>query len=427
MAADIFDYDNLADLRYNSFTNEYSPKIIGYGSSSPEERTIPSTSPFIIKLFESPLQTVPLKTKITLKATSEILKEVAKGTTPANKQYAINYDELGNGQVLFNSGQAGQVVYINYYGLGTIHQRSTLKFSIFGGSTTKIVASSDSSTGSQTIADSIILTSEDFSTHIENIITELNAIGGGEIKILEGAYYQDTDLTIDKDNIKINGSGFNTKIISRGVTGVMIDASGANGTILENFMIDGDGKANTTGISGNGVETRCKDIKVYNCRNAGFSNCYHPVQCFVYGNNAQPNGFTGCYRPTACYAERCGIGFYNCNYATSCESEYNYNHGFFNCNYSSSCESRNNTKKGFHTCIGLTSCFAYSNAEDGYYNCDSIGYCTANANTGNGFDNCNSMGHNISYGNGTDYSASCYADYGGTIAVSDDAAGAWNG
>lgn len=446
MAADTFNYDDLADLRYNSFTNEYSPKIIGYGSSSPEERTIPSTSPFIIKLFESPLQTVPLKTKITLKATGEILKEVAKGTTPANKQYAINYDERGNGQVLFNSGQAGQVVYINYYGLGTLHQRSTLKFQIFGSASTKIVASSNSPTGSQEIADEIISTGDDAAIKLKAIIDELNSIGGGEIKILEGTYNFDTRCLIDsgKDNIRINGSGYSTIFFARSALSFQaIFRDDGEGNIIENILIDCNNKATTLAIKGNPYETQCKNIKVINCAWTAIQSCYYIGQSFVDG---ALTGFSACAYMTKCRAENCtsnafsgnqqisncvarnnsGIGFSSCFRISECYSELN-STGFNNCTEISSSYAYDNTNNGFDGCDRISVSRAENNGADGFDSCENITSSYSVNNTGNGFDSCKAMGFNYSTGNsGSNYN-NCFADRAGTQAAADTAVGGYNG
>lgn len=428
MPADTFNYDDLADLRYNSFTNEYSPKIIGYGSSSPEERTIPSTSPFIIKLFESPLQTVPLKTKITLKATGEILKEVAKGTTPANKQYAVNYDELGNGQVLFSSGQAGQVVYINYYGLGTIHQRSTLKLQIFGSASTKVVASSDSATGSQEIADEIILTTENAGSKINSIITELNAIGGGEIKILEGTYNCTTKI-LEKDNVSITGSGYSTIIKRNAAISTLIDCTSAINISINNLQIDGN-KSSYTGVNYYGIEddgdksNRYFNLWVHDNEDAGLKFCANLNSVYSYNNGS---GFETCFAISSCVAQNNTIyGFDTCNTLASCRAQGN-TIGFKSCSDMSSVRSSQNSSHGFDGCVRISSSLANSNTGDGYNNTINIVGCYSSANTGNGFDNCSGMGFNVAAANGGSNYNNSYSDNGGTIAVQDTANGGFNG
>jgi hypothetical protein len=119
-------YEDLSDLRYNPFTDEYSPKQIGYGANSPEVRTIPNSSPYIIKLFEAPQRNTPTTTEITLVSTSEKLVEVSKTTALSNKRFRVNYDEKDIGKIEFHPNQKGLQVSIKYYGLGTIMQTVTL-------------------------------------------------------------------------------------------------------------------------------------------------------------------------------------------------------------------------------------------------------------------------------------------------------------
>lgn len=459
MPADVFNYDDLDDLRYNPFTRKYNPKIIGYDSSDPEERTIPSTSPFIIKLFHSPLQSVPSKMRITLKSTGEILKEVALGTPPANKQYAVCYDELGNGQILFNAGQAGQVVYINYYSLGTLHQRSTLKFSIFGGSTTKIVASSNSSTGSQTIANEIILTSENAATKLNDIIDELDALGGGEIKLLEGTFNITSFKVLFKENIIISGSGYNT-IINCSTT-TPFDMSGIEnlwvrdcyikyvssvatffydsgvtysknrrfdnikllaGDALGNYATNGFtyGQANNCIVIGNSGGATSALVSFYECHNStgcfakyfrkAFDNCNNISGCTGENQKAPANfaTFSGCKNISACYANTgTGNGFYSCRDVAGCEAA-----GF--------------STDGFNLCKNVSACFANNNLTSGFQSCENVSNSEANGNV-NGFKDCKPIGCNYSHANtGSNYN-NCFADRAGTQAAQDTSAGGYNG
>jgi hypothetical protein len=122
----IFSYDNIIDLRYNPFTGVYTPKKIGYGIIPPEVRTVPTTAPYQIKLYEHPQENVPSTTNIeTVGGTP--LREVSFNQSPASGEYRVCYDELGNGIVEFNSAQKGVQMNISYYGLGSILQKTSFR------------------------------------------------------------------------------------------------------------------------------------------------------------------------------------------------------------------------------------------------------------------------------------------------------------
>ena len=114
-------YNDISDIRYNSFTGEYNPiRITG------EEHVIPSFAPYIITLNESPQRTVPSNIVATIKETSQILTEKSKTTNPGSTQFNVNYDELANGQVRVNATHAGKTLSIDYNGLGTLLKKDTL-------------------------------------------------------------------------------------------------------------------------------------------------------------------------------------------------------------------------------------------------------------------------------------------------------------
>lgn len=125
--ANIPGFSDLANYRYNGFTNSITPKLIGYGAISPEERTIPSSAPYIILLHESPQFNVPSTTRIWDDTDSVYLTEVSKTTTPANRQFRVNYDERGNGQIEFNGNQKAHAIEISYYGEGSLDKIETLQ------------------------------------------------------------------------------------------------------------------------------------------------------------------------------------------------------------------------------------------------------------------------------------------------------------
>lgn len=82
---------------------------------------------------------------------------------------------------------------------------------------------------------------------------------------------------------------------------------------------------------------------------------------------------------------------------------------------------------GYISCNYITKSAADNCKTDGFEDCDNPEGCLSTNNSGNGFNNCIAMGHNRSTGNGTNYSATCFADWGGTIAVADSATGGYNG
>lgn len=119
------DLTTLANIRYNPFTGVWTPRQIGYGAEPVEQHTIPASGPYIIQLYEMIEQNAPSTTIITTSGGTP-LTEVSFTTSPGNLQYRVCYDSLGNGQVEFNSAQAGLGVNVKYYGLGHILQKATI-------------------------------------------------------------------------------------------------------------------------------------------------------------------------------------------------------------------------------------------------------------------------------------------------------------
>lgn len=120
MAPSILQYDDIEDIRYNSFTGEFTPIVI-----TDERHTIPNTGPYIIKLFEAPQQNAPSTTTVRIGGT--VLKEVGSSVTPGINQYRVTYyDNLGMGQIEFNSTRHGQEASVDYYGLGHLIQKISL-------------------------------------------------------------------------------------------------------------------------------------------------------------------------------------------------------------------------------------------------------------------------------------------------------------
>lgn len=125
--ANIPTFNQLANYRYNGFNNQITPRLIGYGAIAAEERTIPGSAPYIILLHESPQFNVPSTTRIWDDTDSVYLTEVSKTTTPANRQFRVNYDERGNGQIEFNGNQKSHNIEISYYGEGSLAKIETLQ------------------------------------------------------------------------------------------------------------------------------------------------------------------------------------------------------------------------------------------------------------------------------------------------------------
>ena len=244
-------FDEIEDYIYNSFTNTESARYIGTGGArGKERRQVPATAPYIISLFDAPREDIPSTMKIELLDASgtviKELKEVSKTTTPADSEYRVNYDAKGIGQIELNSGQKAEFIDISYYGLGSIHQKAVFQIKLSGINTIS-VASSDSSTDSQNIADSIILTGEDAGARLNTIISDLNSNGGGTINLFEGTYNIETTISLLSD-VNLKGQGYSTKINKNGNLDIM-DITGSN-CIVSEIQFDG----NEASVTGQGIE-----------------------------------------------------------------------------------------------------------------------------------------------------------------------------
>lgn len=121
-------WDDVKNLSYNSFTGEYSDNRI-----SEEEHIIPSSAPYIVQLYHSPVRNVPSTVTAKIKETGQTLIERSKTTIPSVNQFNINYDELSNGQVRVHSSNAGKTLQISYDMIGTIINKESLESLIFTG------------------------------------------------------------------------------------------------------------------------------------------------------------------------------------------------------------------------------------------------------------------------------------------------------
>jgi len=122
------DWDDVSDIRFNPFTGEETPVFI-----SNEEQTIPNSSPYLVKLNESPVLSLPSTVSAKIKETGQELKEVAKSKVPAKNEFAVNYDEKANGEVLVNSFYKGKTLQVSYQGLGSNINKNLLQSLAFTG------------------------------------------------------------------------------------------------------------------------------------------------------------------------------------------------------------------------------------------------------------------------------------------------------
>lgn len=438
----MFNYDDIANFRYNPFKPQgkrEQPKAIGYGANPAEVHVIDSIGQ--ISLYEYINEYSPTRTIITDTTTGTLLTE-STSLNPAKNQFSVCYDDLGNGKIQFHSSRIGNSVSVKYYGMGTRPQVSTLKFQILGSSSTKIVASSDSASGSQEIADEIILTTEDAGAKIKNISIELSANGGGEIKILEGTYNCQTVIPANQ-YVKITGSGYGTELKRNANNTYVIEMSPFSK--VSDLRINGN-KSSYTGAGINNIfyTSSIDSVLVHDCNSSNFQICYNVSNCFSWNSNA--SGFNGCKQISNCYSYDNGNdGFNDCFQAGNCYAYNNTRYGFNVSDLVASCYSYSNGDSGFYQCQDISANYSYTNAGSGFEECNEVSSSrsTANdidgflnsenitsskavANTGNGFNGCKSMGFNYSTGNGTNYNNSS-ADRAGTQAVADSAAGGYNG
>jgi hypothetical protein len=438
----MFNYDDIADDRYNPHKpagQRESPKAIGYGSNPTEKYTIDSKGQ--ISLYEYIKELNPTKTYAKDLTTGEVLSETPS-SNPSKNQFCPCYDERGNGIVQFHSSRIGHTVEMKYYGTGTRPQRSTLKFSILGSGYTKVVASSDSATGSQEIADEIILTTEDAGAKIKSLCAQLNAIGGGKIKILEGTYSCKTGITMS-DFVDIDGSGYGTVLKRAGNNTYIIEMNPF--CKVSNLRIDGNKSLYTgAGISNIFYTSHIDNVWVHDCNSSNFQICYNVSSCYSWNSNSL--GFNGSKMITNCYSyNNSSDGFYDCFQVSNCYAYNNGRYGFNENNNISSSYAYQNTDSGFYKCYEISANYSYSNSGSGFEQCyeisasratsnsvdgfldsENITSCKSVVNTGNGFNGCKAMGFNYSTANGTNYN-NCFADRAGLNAVDDTAAGGYNG
>jgi hypothetical protein len=244
--ADELLFSDVANYRYNPFTDKFSPNVI-----SNENRTIPASPPYQVVLFESPQENSPSTTNITLTIGGTQLTEVSKTTTPGNLQYRVNYDEQSNGIVEFNSGQAGLEVDIDYYGLGTLYSKDAVEALLFDGTKTfeNITVTNDLSVGNDVdITNDLTVTNDiysgansKFSTGGETTpdcldggittLTKSGGTGAGRVITFKQTGYahgitsfEETDTYGVISNIAVNSRGMNIRGLTTSKTGVSLES-----------------------------------------------------------------------------------------------------------------------------------------------------------------------------------------------------------
>lgn len=142
----------------------------------------------------------------------------------------------------------------------------------------------------------------------------------------------------------------------------------------------------------------------------GFYLCNNISACYCSDIDSTVNnyhGFYDCTQLSSCYATTCEDGFNACKQIAGCKSESNDNNGFMDCNR-------------------IVGSLATGNGNDGFEDCNVISGTTSSANTGNGYDGCKNMTANRSNGNTAANYNNSFADFAGTQACADTAAGGYN-
>jgi hypothetical protein len=330
-----------------------------------------------------------------------------------------------------------------------------------GRSATWIFASSDSEAKSQSAADTIIPTSADAAAIIKAKAAALSALGGGSILCLEGTYNCYTELDWSS-YVDLIGCGYRTVFKRMAATLAVIDAS--NGATVryckfDNFRIDGNravyGGGASCGIAGNNSYIDCSFSRIIVHSHQGtlgaMVNCHNCNNCIVYDSNISP-GFAGCNGLNFCISSSHvgagSYGFASCYRLTNCNVVSNSVEGFSNCTQLNNCSvsSTVGTNSAFSNCFSLTNCYALSNGGEGFNACLNLNNCIAQTNNNHGFKlckqlvGCKSISNAVSAyhytscfpmqqclgASGGSAWRSCFADFGGTSATADTAAGGYN-
>lgn len=107
------------DYRLNPFLGTFEVKAI-----LNEQHTIPTNSPYTIRLNEVPQKTEPTTLQVKFSDGTALVEVAAQ---PAQGQYWPDYNttehgiaDWNTGTLLFNAADAGKVVQVSYNGLGTL-------------------------------------------------------------------------------------------------------------------------------------------------------------------------------------------------------------------------------------------------------------------------------------------------------------------
>jgi hypothetical protein len=209
----------------------------------------------------------------------------------------------------------------------------------------------------------------------------------------------------------------------------VIDASAAENCNFENFRIDGNkavfaGTNNILGKSGS-YSSSYRNIISHDCQNIGFKSCNNILICYSYSNGS--NGFDSCYQVTNCFSYSNGNnGFTLCYQLSACYSYSNTDTGYSNCYQLSNCFSYSNGNNGFNSCYQVTSCSSQTNSRHGFIVCKQLIGCKSisNAVSAYAFTSCWPMQQCT--GSGGSAWRSCFADFAGSSATADTAAGGYN-
>jgi hypothetical protein len=411
--ADDFDFSQIVDSRYNPFTDTYTPYKYGYDGNPFEVRTIPSTPPYIIKLYESPQLNIPSTTVVY--DGPDPLTEVSFLQAPGNGEFRVQYDAKGNGSIEFNSAQSGLGVSIAYYGLGTLMQKDTMQLKIVGSGASKVIASSDSSPGSQSIADEIIATGEDAGSKLNTIMSDLVTVaGGGSLYILEGTYNCSSSVDV-QDKIDIRGAGYNTVFIRSAAINSVFNSFAGRTSNVSNLRVDGN-KSVYPATSSNGFyyfqgNSTLNTVWSENNGGDGIYFSHNIVNSFASDNGV--NGFDTCLNLSNIVANNNGNAA-----MLLCRRVNNFSISNGAIGVKESEQISNVYILGAST-VGIDTCQEVSSCEvevtpTGYLNCDTVTGCYANNTSSYGYNGCKGMQQNRSLAAGTAKYNNCFADLTGT-------------
>lgn len=109
----------IVDYRLDPFLGTFNVRAINN-----EKHTVPTSSPYTIRLNEVPQKTDPTTLRVTYSGGAALTEVAAQ---PAQGQYWPDYNttehgiaDWNTGTLLFNAADAGKVVLVSYNGLGTL-------------------------------------------------------------------------------------------------------------------------------------------------------------------------------------------------------------------------------------------------------------------------------------------------------------------